>query len=464
MHKKSTHLHFVGIGGIGMSAIALVLKKQGYHVSGCDSIINQKNSIDLQKLGCPIYAGNNTTECHDDSIDVLVYSSAIDQHNPEIQRALDRVIPVVHRSELLAFLMRSKHSIAVTGSHGKTTTTSIVAHLLLNAEIDPTVLIGGNLNSIQSNAYAGSSDYLVAEADESDRSLLNLYPTIAILTNIDFDHAETYTDIDDITKTFIQFLDRIPFYGKAIVCADDPIIAKLLPLKNSPTLSYGFSKKANWKITDCVFKEESSIFTLEFNNQSFEPCTLLMPGKHNVLNATAAFAASYEIGIAPEKLIQGLQTFSGVDRRFTLKGVTDAGARIIDDYGHHPVEISNTITIARAQTQGKLIMAFQPHRYSRTKALWHDFLNMFLQSQLDELMITDIYAAGESPIESITGQNLTIALQGKNPPFKVTYLGVDPQFDILSSYCKSKLEKHDMLILQGAGSINQLAQKLITEL
>lgn len=461
MHKKNTHLHFVGIGGIGMSAIALVLKKQGYTISGCDTAIKQKNSIDLQALGCPIYAGNNSTDCNDDSIDVLVYSTAIDKDNPEIQRALDRNIPVVHRSELLAFLMRSKHSIAITGSHGKTTTTSMTAHLLLQAGIDPTVLIGGNLNSIQSNAHAGISDFLVAEADESDRSLLNLYPTIAILTNIDFDHAETYTDLDDITQTFIQFLYLIPFYGKAIVCADDPLIGKLLPLKDLPTVSYGFSNTADWVITDCMLQEESSTFTLQFNNQSFGPCILPMPGKHNVLNATAAFAAGYQIGIAPEKLIQGLQTFTGVDRRFTLKGMTATGARIIDDYGHHPVEINNTIAIARAQTQGKLIMAFQLHRYSRTKALWDEFLAMFAQSPLDELIITDIYAASETPLKSITGQNFATALQAKNPPFKVTYLVVDPQFETIVSYLKNKLEEDALLILQGAGTINQLAQKLL---
>jgi len=459
MHKKTTHLHFVGIGGIGMSAIALVLKKQGYTVSGCDTAIKQKNSIDLQALGCPIYAGNNSTQCNDNSIDVLVYSTAIDKNNPEIQRALHRNIPVVHRSELLAFLMRSKHSIAITGSHGKTTTTSMTAHLLLQAGIDPTVLIGGNLNSIKSNAHAGTSDFLVAEADESDRSLLNLYPTIAILTNIDFDHAETYADLDDITQTFIQFLYRIPFYGKAIVCADDPIIAKLLPLKNLPTVSYGFSNTADWVIKNCILQEESSTFTLQYQNKVFGPCVLLMPGKHNVLNATAAFIAGYQIGIASEKLIQGLQTFTGVDRRFTLKG-TYNGARIIDDYGHHPVEINNTIAIARAQTQGKLIMAFQLHRYSRTKALWDDFLAMFAQSPLDELIITDIYAASETPLESITGQNFATALEAKNPPFKVTYLAIDQQFDTISSYCKNKLKSNDMLILQGAGTINQVAHHL----
>lgn len=461
MHKKNTHLHFVGIGGIGMSAIALVLKKQGYTISGCDTVIDQKNLINLQALGCPIYAGNNSTDCNDDSIDVLVYSTAIDKDNPEIQRALHRNIPVVHRSALLAFLMRSKHSIAITGSHGKTTTTSMTAHLLLQAGIDPTVLIGGNLNSIQSNAHAGTSDFLVAEADESDRSLLNLDPTIAILTNIDFDHAETYADLDDITQTFIQFLYRIPFYGKAIVCADDPLIAKLLPLKDLPTVSYGFSNTADWVIKNCMLQEESSTFTLQYQNKIFGPCVLLMPGKHNVLNATAAFIAGYQIGIAPEKLIQGLQTFTGVDRRFTLKGVTATRARIIDDYGHHPVEINNTITIARAQTQGKLIMAFQLHRYSRTKALWDEFLAMFAQSPLDELIITDIYAASETPLESITGQNFATALQAKNPPFKVTYLAVDPQFETIVSYLKNKLEEDALLILQGAGTINQLAQKLL---
>ncbi|MFS8507249.1 MAG: hypothetical protein LVQ75_04025 [Candidatus Babeliales bacterium] len=250
---------------------------------------------------------------------------------------------------------------------------------------------------------------------ESDRSLLNLDPTIAILTNIDFDHAETYADLDDITQTFIQFLYRIPFYGKAIVCADDPLIAKLLPLKDLPTVSYGFSNTADWVIKNCMLQEESSTFTLQYQNKIFGPCVLLMPGKHNVLNATAAFIAGYQIGIAPEKLIQGLQTFTGVDRRFTLKGVTATGARIIDDYGHHPVEINNTITIARAQTQGKLIMAFQLHRYSRTKALWDEFLAMFAQSPLDELIITDIYAASETPLRINYGAKFCNCFTSEKP-------------------------------------------------
>lgn len=460
MFSKKSHLHFIGIGGIGMSGLALILKKMGYKVTGCDSMLDQRSIKDLIEVGCQI-GHNNSQSCSDPSINYMVYSSAINANNPELVAARTRTIPLVHRSEILAYLMRSKTSLAVAGSHGKTTTTSILSHILIETDTDPTVVIGGHLQSINNNARLGNSDYLVAEADESDRSLLNLFPTIALLTNIDFDHAETYTDLEDVKATFKLFLDRLPFYGKAIVNGDDKNIQSLLPTIKSPFVTYGFCPQVDWKITNVQYETTFSHLFLEKNGAEYGPIKIPMPGEHNVYNSVAAFVAAKAFGLSAETIIKTIETFAGVDRRFTFKGSYN-GARIIDDYGHHPTEVANALKIARAQTTGKLSVLFQPHRYSRTQRFWNEFLEIFLESEIDDLILTDIYAASEEPIKTITSQNMVKALKEASPKFTVQYLPIEDDFSSLLAYFKKTLAQNDLLMLQGAGRVNKMADKLIS--
>ncbi len=468
MYKKG-HIHFVGIGGIGMSGIAKILKYQGYAVSGCDADLDQKSVRDLMEIGCTISKGNNTSECCDETIDVLVYSSAIQADNPEIKRALERGIPVIPRALMLAEIMRTKFSIAVTGAHGKTTTTSLISHILIEAHRDPTVIIGGHLKNISSNARWGSGDFLVAEADESDRSFLRLYPTLAVVTNIDMEHLDTYTDIYDIKQTFKQFLGNVPFYGKAIVCIDDPHIRSILPsLSHIKTIKYGLSVSdiedyhADIYAKDIVLEKDHSECVVYAKNQA-EPLGRLymtMPGKYNILNSLAAIAACLDVGVSFQACTDALKNFKGIERRFSFKG-TFRGAELFDDYGHHPTEIFNTLMVARKRASRKLVVVFQPHRYTRTEKLWNDFVNLFAYSPIDELIITDIYAASEQPIADITSARLVQAIQEKQPSCPVTYVPYDDNFNGIIDQLKSTLAENDLVLLQGAGSkLNKLGDIL----
>lgn len=464
MYNKNKHFHFVGIGGIGMSALAHILKKKGYCVSGCDSNIDQKTITQLQKLGCTIHTGNNQSACHDSSINTVVYSSAKTATTQlELEWAQQHSIVTIHRAELLAELMRTKYSIAVSGSHGKTTTSSLLSHILLESGFDPTIALGGHLHSLDSNAHVGNSEFFVAEADESDRSLLQLSPTIAIVTNIDLDHLETYQNQHDITHTMQTFLERIPFYGKAIVCIDDVNVRSLLPLKNKQTLTYGFSKQANWQITNLQEEPTHSTFTLIHNKKQTDVITLSMPGRCNILNSAAALCAAVEIGVPLKKISKALETFCGIDRRFTFKGIYK-GAEVFDDYGHHPAEIKEALAIARKKAKGNIRVLFQPHRYSRTQMLWNEFLQMFLQSNIDELIMTDIYPASEQPLKGVTSQNFIAELKKLNPSFIVTYQPLETNYCSLLSHLDKNLTKNDLLILQGAGPANKLANQLITQI
>ena len=409
MYKK-THIHFIGIGGIGMSGIAKILSQQGYHISGCDNDCSQKSVLDLKALGCAVYEGNNHALCDDESIELIVYSSDVKLHHPELLKAAQKNIPCISRGVMLAELTRTKYTIAVAGSHGKTTTTSLISHIFLHAQMNPTVIIGGHLQSISSNATHGEGDFLITETDESDRSLLHLYPTMAILTNIDREHLNTYENIHDLTTTFYQFLKKIPFYGKAFLCVDDPHIQALLPLTTTPTATYGSSCKAEWYFKDPELKADHSTYTLMHKNTVIGSVVIRMPGIHNVLNSVAAIAASLESGISFTTAAEALATFSGVERRFTFKG-TFQGAEIFDDYGHHPTEIACTVAVARKRAQNKLIMIFQPHRYTRTQALFSQFVPAL--SLADEVLLMDIYPAGESPIEGVSTLSLIQAIQAK---------------------------------------------------
>ncbi len=459
MYKKDTHIHFVGIGGIGMSGIAHVLHQRGYKVSGCDSNSTQKSVLSLIKNGCCVSQGNNGPACNDASIDVAVYSTALLNNQAELTQARARGIPVVHRADMLAELMRTSYSIAVTGTHGKTTTSSLVAHILLEADYDPTIIVGGHINTLNSNARAGNSGYLVAEVDESDRSHLKLFPTISIITNIDLDHLETYKDIDDITHSMDLFLKRMPFYGTAILCIDSEPVRSLIPGLSHEYVTYGHAADAQFKISNVQEFPAHITFDLQTPTNTHQTVRLSMPGLCNVSNAVGAWIAAQEIGITDTVIIKALSTFQGVDRRFTHKGSYN-GADIFDDYGHHPAEIKHSIAIARTRSKGKVKMLFQPHRYTRTHMLWDEFLTIFKESALDELVITDIYPASEHPIEGITGALFVEALRKLNPPFSVLYIPLDKEYLGLTEHFKKSLKPYDLLILQGAGSINAISETL----
>lgn len=460
MYTKG-HIHFVGIGGIGMSGIAKILRSQGYTISGCDADLGQKSVIDLQKLGCSIYQGNNTPQCRDHSIDVLVYSSAIRATNEEITYAQGRGIPTIPRAMMLAEIMRTKFSIAVTGAHGKTTVTSLISHILIEAQQDPTVIIGGHLKAISSNAHHGSGDFLVAEADESDRSFLRLYPTIAVITNIDLEHLETYKDLEDIKKSFAEFITHVPFYGKAVVCLDDPHIRSMLPFHQVKTIKYALDHQEGADLygTHLTIETYQSSCDVYLKGTFLGRLTVSMPGKHNLLNALGSLATALDVGVSFEQASQALMSFKGVDRRFTYKG-TFQGAELIDDYGHHPTEIHNTLLVARKRAKGKLIVVFQPHRFSRTELLWDDFVSLFAYSPIDELIITDIYPASEDPRHGITTQALVAAIEAKHPACPVTYIRESEHFEEIKTMLAQKATKDDLILLQGAGRVTKLGDVL----
>ena len=457
MYLKKSHIHFVGIGGIGMSGIATILKYQGYTISGCDTDLDQPSIKMLQDIGCIIYQGNNAPSCRDNSIDILVYSSAIQANNPEILYAQQRGIPTIPRALMLAELMRMKYSIAIAGAHGKTTTTSLISHILIEAGIDPTVIIGGHLKTISNNARHGKGDFLVAEADESDRSLLNLYATLAVVTNIDLEHLETYKDLDDIKQTFNQFLKNLPFYGSAVLCIDDENIQSLLPILTVKTILYGLTPRADWYAKNIDLQPNHSCFDLHHkNNESpLGFITLSMPGKHNVLNALAAIAIARELEVPLEVIKNALETFKGVERRFSYRGLFH-NAEIFDDYGHHPKEIACTLEVAKRRSKNKLTVVFQPHRYTRTHKLWDQFLETFLQSPIDHLIITDIYPASETPIPGITGKQFAQTLQGLNPKFTVSYAPFESDFAEIKINIEKHLNPDDLILLLGAGKVNKL--------
>lgn len=460
-YSKSPHIHFVGIGGIGMSGIATILRLQGYEVSGCDVDLEQASVQNLLAIGCTVHQGNNSPACHEKPIDILVYSSAVKADAPEIIAAQERGIPTIPRALMLAELMRTKHSIAIAGAHGKTTTTSLISHILIEANMDPTVIIGGHLRTISNNARFGSGTFLVAEADESDRSLAKLHATLGIITNIDLEHLETYTDIEDIKGVFRQFLNNIPFYGKAILCGDDANIRSLLPIPHLKTILYGTSTNADMYATNIVLEPDHSTFTVHDNKMDapIGDIYLNLPGRHMVLNSLAAITVARDLDIPFEVIAHALKSFSGVDRRFTFKG-TFNGAELFDDYGHHPREIASTLAVAKRRAKGRLVVVFQPHRFTRTHKLWNEFVDCFKAEPIDKLIITDIYPASETPIANITGSNLTKAIQQTAPSFPVDFSPYEPSFTSLASSVAQECQPGDLILFLGAGKLNKLAEKL----
>jgi len=466
VYNKKSHIHFVGIGGIGMSGIATILKYQGYTISGCDKDLDQQTIQHLKSIGCTIYEGNNTAACNDPSIDTLVYSSAIKADDPEIIAAQIRGIPTIPRALMLAELMRTKYSIAIAGAHGKTTTTSLISHIMLEAKLDPTIIIGGHLKTISTNAYLGNGDFLVAEADESDRSLLHLNSTLAVVTNIDLEHLETYRDLEDIKQTFSHFLSNLPFYGKAILCIDDENIQSTLPIPHIKAIKYGIQnkKQADIYAQNIDLQPDHSDFEVwhRNNKKPLGTTRLSMPGEHNILNALAAITLALDLGVPFNQISSALESFKGIERRFTFKGSFD-GVEIFDDYGHHPREIANTLIVAKKRTKKGLIVVFQPHRYTRTAKLWDHFVNLFASNPIDHLIITDVYPASENPIEGINSKKLIEAIKHKNPNLSLAYAPFEPHFASIKKTLENHVSNGDLLLLQGAGRVNNLARELLQE-
>lgn len=454
--RRIRSIHFVGIGGVGMCGIAEVLLNQGYQISGSD-IRDSAVTDRLRALGARIFIGHSSANV--EQVDVLVTSTAIDSTNPEVARAHELLLPVVKRAEMLAELMRYRHGIAVAGTHGKTTTTSLIASILAEAKQDPTYVIGGRLTSAGANARLGGSRYLVAEADESDASFLHLQPMVAVVTNIDADHMETYAgDFNKLTQAFIRFLHNLPFYGLAVVCADDPVVSELMPEIGRPILSYGFSEGADYRAVDLEQLGLQSRFrVLRPGGLSALQVTLNMPGRHNVLNALAAIAVTTDEAIDDAAICRALEKFEGVGRRFQVLGelpIEGGSVTLVDDYGHHPREVQAVVSAIQEGWPGRrLVMVYQPHRYTRTRDLYEDFVQV-LQSP-DQLLLLDVYAAGEEVIPGADSRSLCRSLRqrGKEPIF------VESDADIAEAL-KLVLQPGDLLLTQGAGNITTLAHKL----
>ena len=449
-------VHFIGIGGVGMSGIAEVLLNLGYQVSGSD--LNQNAATQrLAERGATILSGHSAS--HVDGVDVVVTSTAVADSNAEVQQARKEAIPVIPRAEMLAELMRFRFGIAVAGTHGKTTTTSLTASLLARGGLDPTFVIGGRLNSAGANAQLGSGAYLVAEADESDASFLYLQPMIAIVTNIDQDHMATYgDDVAQLKSAFIEFLHHIPFYGMAILCLDDPGVNEILPEISKPVVTYGTTTEADVRAIDIQQDGLLTHFTVERQGHAPLNITLNMPGRHNLLNALAAIAVATELEVDDHAIQQSLAEFSGIGRRFQRYAPIPwqgGSVQFVDDYGHHPREITATLEAARqAWPTRRIVLLFQPHRYSRTRDLFEDFVEVL--STIDQLLLLEVYSAGEKPIPGADGRALSraIRLRGKVDPIFVT--DSDRLADILAGIIKPD----DVVLMMGAGSVGKIAAAL----
>jgi UDP-N-acetylmuramate--alanine ligase len=448
--KRFKHVHFVGIGGIGMSGIAEVLLNMGYRVSGSD-LRSTPITESLAQHGAAIFlthAASNVAGAH-----VVVTSSAVQPDNPEILEAVRLKIPVIPRAEMLAELARLKYSIAIAGTHGKTTTTSMIATILDRAGYDPTIVVGGLLNTIGSNARLGKGDYIVLEADESDRSFLLLTPTIAVVTNIEADHLDNYKDLADIQYAFLTFINKVPFYGAAVLCLDDPSVQSLIPLVKRRFVTFGMAAQADVSIVDCVAENLGSSFALRYEGGNSQKVRLQVPGVHNVMNAAAAFAAARDMGIDSPAIAAALADFQGVARRFQIK--RRDGITVIDDYAHHPTEVRATLSAAKSCGDFHRIFAvFQPHRFTRTMHLFDDFARAF--NHADVVLILDIYPAGEAPIEGIT----TPALIEKIRSFGHRNVLYAPDYEMVEAYITANVREGDAVIVMGAGSVTKLSDVL----
>lgn len=454
MYQQTYHIHFVGIGGIGMSGIAELLLNLGYKVSGSD-LRSTDITRRLAKLGGTVFKGHRPE--HIEGADVVVVSSAVGPDNPEIAAARKAVVPVIPRGEMLAELMRLKYGIAVAGAHGKTTTTWIIASVLEQGGLDPTMVIGGKLNSLGSNARLGQGEFLVAEADESDGSFLKLTPTIGVVTNIDAEHMDFYQDLQMIKQVFLDFINKVPFYGMTVMCLDNEGIQELIPKVEKRFTTYGLTSQADYQARDVTFEGLKSRYRILRGGETLGLVDLNLPGLHNVYNSMASIAIGMELGIPFETIVATLREIEGVQRRLEVKG-TGGGVTVVDDYGHHPTEIKSTLqAVKQCWPDRRLVVVFQPHRYSRTAALFDDFTRAFYQA--DSLVVLPIYPAGEAPIENVTGQALYegVLLHGHR---KVVF---QDGHDAAVSYLKGALRQGDVLLTLGAGNVWQVGEKFIYE-
>ncbi len=470
MFAKIQKIHFVGIGGIGMSGIAEVLLNLGYKVSGSDlkaSAVTER----LARLGAMVFEGHRAENIA--GAEVVVASSAIAEENPELAAARELHIPVIQRAEMLAELMRLKYGIAIAGMHGKTTTTSMVAAVLAAGGLDPTVVVGGRIDAMGSNARLGKSQYLVAEADESDRSFLKLSPILAVITNIDREHMDCYRNMRDVKRAFLDFTERVPFYGTVVACNDDRLLRGIIPHIRRRVVTYGVRRGSDFRINSLDSKTgvlpggddghsidgdyPISRFTIRYKEESLGEFRLRVPGLHNVLNATAAIAVGIGLDINIEQIRSGVEAFRGVDRRFQLRGNV-AGIAVVDDYGHHPTEIRATLAAARQCKYGKIHVVFQPHRYTRTQLLMDEFATAF--KDCDSLFVLDIYPASENPIEGVTSVALVrkIAASGDLPASHLS------TFEDAIVSVSAIAEPGDMILTLGAGNVGQLAPMILEKL
>jgi UDP-N-acetylmuramate--alanine ligase len=455
--RRIRRIHFVGIGGAGMCGIAEVLLNLGYEVSGSDLKVSAVTER-LESFGAQIFIGHHAENA--EQADVLVVSSAINTSNPEVATALERRIPVVPRAEMLAELMRYRHGIAVAGTHGKTTTTSLLASVFAAGGLDPTFVIGGRLNAAGTNAQLGASRYLIAEADESDASFLHLQPMVSVVTNIDMDHMSTYGgDFNKLKATFVKFLHNLPFYGLAVLCVDDPFVREILPQVSRPIVTYGFDEGADVRAINVRHQGMQTFFTVLRRDREPLDVSVNMPGNHNVLNSLATIAIATDEGISDEAIIQGLSGFQGVGRRFQVYGelpVDDGTVMLVDDYGHHPREVAAVIKAVRAGwPERRLVMVYQPHRFSRTRDLYDDFVQVLGEANV--LLLMAVYPAGEEPIPGADSRQLchSIRQRGQLDPIYIER-GVD-----LAPIVKPLLRAGDILLCQGAGDIGGLAPQLL---
>ncbi|MGD0891192.1 MAG: UDP-N-acetylmuramate--L-alanine ligase [Terracidiphilus sp.] len=457
MFTTSQHAHFIGIGGIGMSGIAEILLSLGMKVSGSD--LRRGPVTDrLGQLGATIYEGHDAANVA--GATVVITSSAVSATNPEVVEAHARKIQVIQRAEMLAELMRLKYGIAIAGMHGKTTTTSMVASVLAAGGLDPTVVVGGRVDALGSNARLGTTQYLVAEADESDRSFLKLSPILAVVTNLDREHMDCYRDMADVERAYLDFMDKVPFYGAVTACIDNPQLAAILPRARRRVFTYGTAPEADFRLEFLVAgaslagETRFARFQVQTTAGMLGPFELHVPGRHNVLNATAAVAIAHQLGVPSKEIAEGLNRFRGVDRRFQLRGHA-RGITVVDDYGHHPTEIRATLAAARECGHKRIHVVFQPHRYTRTKDLMDEFAGAFTDA--DTVTVLPIYAASEEPIPGVKAENLVSRIQGPMVHFA-------PDFASAIQHVCGEAREGDLVLTLGAGNVSQLAPQILAAL
>ncbi|HEX6209964.1 MAG TPA: UDP-N-acetylmuramate--L-alanine ligase [Methylomirabilota bacterium] len=455
MFKRYQHIHFVGIGGVGMSGIAEILLNLGYRVSGSDQKRNETIER-LERLGAKIFIGHAAANV--EGVHVLVYSSAVSRDNIEVQTARQSQIPTIPRAEMLAELMRLKYGIAVAGTHGKTTTTSMVGAVLAEGRFDPTIVVGGRVTSLGSNARLGQGEYLVAEADESDGSFLKLAPTIAVVTTIDAEHLDHYGSLEAVREAFLAFVNKVPFYGAVVLCLDQPNIQMLIPRVEKRIIPYGLESGAELVARRLKLSGMTSRFDVYHRGTRLGECTLQIPGRHNVLNALAAIGVGLDLEIPFPTIQKALAAFAGVQRRFQIRG-TAGGVTVVDDYGHHPAEVRATLAAAKAGFDSRVVTVFQPHRYSRTLHLRQEFLTAF--NQADVLVVMDIYAAGEAPIPGVSAADLADGIRAHGHR-NVIYLGSD-RMRIVDYVCEIS-RPGDLVLTLGAGDVSQLGSDILRRL